>query len=68
MDTYSLNGYQMVLLLLYFINIVIHEGFNMNKMWKPLKNTNLLFFENIIIKIGDYHMKAAMFKSLSWLT
>ena len=51
MDTYSLNGYQLVLLLLYLINTVMLEGFNLNIIWKSLKNTNMLFFENEIIKI-----------------
>ena len=67
MDTYSLNGHQLVLLEMFFINAVTLEGFNLNIMWKPLKNTSLLFFENKIIKIGDNHMKAAKFKGLSWL-
>ena len=30
MDTYSLNGYQMVLLQLYLINTVMLQGFNLN--------------------------------------
>ena len=43
------------------------EGFNLNIIWKSLKNTNMLFFRNKIINIGDNHMKAAEFKGLSWL-
>ena len=67
MYTYILNGYQIVLLLLYFTNRVMLEGFDFIIMWKPLTNTNLLFFENKIMKIGNYHMKAAKFNGLSWL-
>ena len=67
MDTYSLNGYQLVLLQLYSINTVMLEGFNFNIIWNLLKNTNMLFFRNKIINIGDNHMKAAEFKGLSWL-
>ena len=67
MDTYSLNGYQLVLLQLYSTNTVMLEGFNLNTIWNSLKNTNMLFFRNKIINIGDNHMKAAEFKSLSWL-
>ena len=67
MDTYSLNGYQLVLLQLYLINTIMLEGFNLNIIWKSLKNINMLFFGNKIINIGDNHMKAAEFKGLSWL-
>ena len=67
MDTYSLNGYQPVLLQLYSINTAMLEGFNLNIIWNLLKNTNMLFFINKIINIGDNHMKAAEFKGLSWL-
>ena len=70
MDSYSLNGYQLVLLQLYLINTAMLEqleGFNLNRIWKSLKNTNMLFFGNKIINIGDNHMKAAEFKGLSWL-
>ena len=66
-DTYSLNGYQLVLLHLYLINTIMLEGFNLNIIWKSLKNTNMLFFGNKIINIGDNHVKAAEFKGLSWL-
>ena len=64
MDTYSLNGSQLVLLQLFLINTVMLEGFNLNMIWKSLKNTNILFFENKIIKNGDTHMKTAKFKCL----
>ena len=67
MDTYSLNGYPLVLLQLYSINTVMSEGFNLNIIWKSLKNANILFFEIKIIKNCDNHMKAAKFKGLSWL-
>ena len=67
MDTYSPNGYQLVSLQLYLINPDMLEGFNLNIICQSLKNTNMLFFENEIIKIGDSHMKAAKFKGLSWL-
>ena len=67
MDKYSLNGYQMVLLQLFSIITVMLEGFNLNMIWNSLKNTNMLFFGNKIINIGDNHMKAAEFKGLSWL-
>ena len=67
MDTHNLNGYQMVLLQLYLINTIMLEGFNLNIIWKSLKNTDMLFFRNKIISIGDNHMKAAEFKGLSWL-
>ena len=67
MDTYSPNWYQMVSLQLYLINTDMLEGFNLNIFCQSLKNTNMLFFENEIIKIGDSHMKAAKFKGLSWL-
>ena len=67
MNTYSLNGYQLVLLQLYLINTIMLEDFNLNIIWKSLKNTNMLFFGNKIINIGDNHMKAAEFKGLSWL-
>ena len=66
-DTYNLNGYQLVLLQLYSINTVMIQGFNLNIIWNWLKNTNMLFFRNKIINIGDNHMKAAEFKGLSWL-
>ena len=67
MDTYNLNGYQLVLLQFYLINTAMPEGFNLNIIWKSLKNTNLLFFGSKIINIGDKHMKAAEFKGLSCL-
>ena len=67
MNTYSLNGYQLVLLQLYLINTIMLEDFNLNIIWKSLKNTNMLFFGNKMINIGDNHMKAAEFKGLSWL-
>ena len=67
MDTYSQNGYQLWLLQLYLIKTVMLEGFNLNIIWKSLKNINMFFFENEMIKIGDSHMKAAKFKCLSWL-
>ena len=67
MDTYSLNGYQLVLLQLYSINTVMLEGFSLNIIWNSLKKTNMLFFGNKIINIGDNNMKAAEFKGLSWL-
>ena len=67
MDTYSLHGYQLVLLQLYPIDTVMLEGCNLNIVWNLLKNTNMLFFGNKIINIGDRHMKAAEFKGLSWL-
>ena len=67
MDKYSLNGYQLVLPQLYSINTVKLESFNLNMIWNSLKNTNMLFFGNEIINIGDNHMKAAEFKGLSWL-
>ena len=67
MDTYSLNGYQLVLLQLYLINTVMLEGFNLNIIWKSLKNTNMLFSGNKIINIGDNRMRAAEFQGLSWL-
>ena len=64
MDTYSLNGSQLVLLQLYLINTVMLEGFNLNMIWKSLKNTNKKYwvFLNKIIKNGDTHMKTAKFK------
>ena len=65
MDTYSLNVYQLVLIQLYSFSLL--EGFNLNIIWSSLKNTNMLFFGNEIINIGDNHMKAAEFKGLSWL-
>ena len=68
MDTYSLNGYHLVLQQLYLINTVMLRGFNLNRIWKSLKNTNIPFFENKIIKSNDKHMKAAKFKCISWLT
>ena len=46
MDKYSLIGYQLVLLQLYLINTVMLEGFDLNIIWKSLKNTNMLFFGN----------------------
>ena len=64
MDKYSLNGYQLVLPQLYSINTVKLESFNLNMIWNSLKNTNMLFFGNEIINIGDNHMKAAEFKGL----
>ena len=67
MDTYNINGYQLVLLQLYSINTVMLEGFNLNMIWNLLKNTNMLFFRNKIINIGANHMEAAEFKGLSWL-
>ena len=67
MDTYSLNGHQRVLQQLYLISTVMLKGFNLNIIWKSLKNTNILFFQNKIIKNGENHMKAAKFKGLSWL-
>ena len=67
MGTYSLNGYQLVLLQMYSINTVMLEDFNLNMIWNWLKNTNMLFFRNKIINIDDNHMKAAEFKGLSWL-
>ena len=67
MDIYSLNGYQLVLLQLYSINTVMLEGFSLNIIWNSLKKTNMLFFGNKIINIGDNNMKAAEFKGLSWL-
>ena len=66
MDKYNLNGYQLVLLQLYSIKTVMLEGFHLNMIWNSLKNTNMLFFGNEIINIGDNHMKAAEFKGLSW--
>ena len=57
----------MVLLQLYLIKTIMLQGFNLNIIWKSLKNTNMLFFGNKIINIGDNHMKAAEFKGLSWL-
>ena len=62
MGTYSLNGYQLVLLQMYSINTVMLEDFNLNMIWNWLKNTNMLFFRNKIINIDDNHMKAAEFK------
>ena len=67
MDTYSSNGYQLVLLQLYLISTVMLEGIDLNIIWKSSKNTNMLFFGNEILKIDDSHMKAANFKGLSWL-
>ena len=67
MDTYSLHGYQLVLLQLYSINTVMLEGFNLNIIWNSLKNTNILLFGNKLNNIGDNHKKAAEFKGLSWL-
>ena len=67
MDTYSWNGYQLVLLQLYLFSTVMLEGLDLNIIWKSSKNTNMLFFENKILKIDDNHMKAANFKGLSWL-
>ena len=67
MDTYSSNGYQLVLLQLYLISTVMLEVLNLNIIWESSKNTNMLFFENKILKIDDSHMKAANFKGLSWL-
>ena len=67
MDTYGLNGYQLVLLQLYLINTVTLKSFNLNMILKSLKNKNMIFFENKMIKIGDNRMKAAKFKGLSWL-
>ena len=67
MDTYSSNGYQLVLLQFYMISAVMLEGLNLNIIWKSSKNTNMLFFENKILKIDDSHMKAANFKGLSRL-
>ena len=67
MDTYSSNGYQLALLQLYLISTVMLEGLYLNMIWKSSKNTNMLFFENKILKIDDSHMKAAEFKGLSWL-
>ena len=67
MDTYSSNGYQLVLLQLYLISTVMLEGLYLNIIWKSSKNTNMLFFENKILKIDDSHMKAAEFKGLLWL-
>ena len=67
MDTYSLNGYQLVLLQLYSINTVMLEGFSLNIIWNSLKKTNMLIFGKKIINIGDNNMKAAEFKGLSWL-
>ena len=58
---------KLALLQLYLINTVILEGFILNIIWNSLTNTNILLFENEIIKIGDSHMKAAKFKGLSWL-
>ena len=40
MDTYSSNGYQLVLLQLYLISTVMLEGLNLNIIWKSSKNTN----------------------------
>ena len=45
MDTYSSNGYQLVLLQLYLIGTVMLEGLHLNIIWKSSKNTNMLFFE-----------------------
>ena len=67
MDTYSSNEYQLVLLQFYWISTGMLEGLNLNIIWKYLKNTNMLFFENKILKLDDNHMKAANFKGLSWL-
>ena len=67
MNKYSPNGYQLVLPQLYSINTVKLESFNLNMIWNSLKNTNMLFFGNEIINIGDNHIKAAEFKGLSWL-
>ena len=66
MDTYSSNWYQLVLLQVYLISTVMLEGLNLNMIWKSSKNTNMLFFENKILKIDDSHVKAANFKGLSW--
>ena len=43
MDTYSSNGYQLVLLQLYSISTVMPEGLNLNIIWKSSKSTNMLF-------------------------
>ena len=51
MDTYSSNGYQLVLLQLCSISTVMLEGLNLNMIWKSSKNTNMLFFENKILKL-----------------
>ena len=56
-----------MLLQLYVISTVMLEGLDLNIIWKSSKNTNLLFFENKILKIDGSHMKAANFKGLSWL-
>ena len=56
-----------MLLQLYLINTGMLKGFNLNIIWKSLKNTNMLFFGNKINNIGDIHIKAAEFKGLSWL-
>ena len=66
-DTYNSNGYQLALLQLYLISTVIVKALNLNLIWKSAKNTNMLFFENKILKIDDSHMEAANFKGLSWL-
>ena len=44
MDTYSSNGYQLLLLQLYLINAVMLEGFNLEIIRKSLKNTNTLCY------------------------
>ena len=62
MDTYRLNGCQLVSLQLYLINTIMLEGFNLNIILKSLKNTNMLFFGSKIINIFDNHMKAAEFQ------
>ena len=66
-DTYNSNGYQLALLQLYLISTVIVKALNLNLIWKSAKNTNMLFFENKILKIDDSHMEAANLKGLSWL-
>ena len=43
------------------------EGFSLNIIWNSLKTTNMLFFGNKIINIGDNNMKAAELKGLAWL-
>ena len=40
-DTYIPNWYQLVLQQLYLINTLMLEGFNLNMIWKSLKNTNM---------------------------
>ena len=67
MDTYSSNAYQLVLQQLFLISTVMLDGLNLNIIWKSSKNTNMLFFENKILKIDESHMKAANLEGLSWL-